>query len=89
MSDTDNARQARMKVFGFLIDYKREHDGTTPTISEICRFMRLRSKSQVHAILKEMCDVGMIYPIQSSQRVRAYGIRGGVWTFKGKSEIHE
>jgi SOS-response transcriptional repressor LexA len=48
------------KLLKFILEYKREHDGNSPTIREMCDAMDGVSTSHVHGMLKRLEEFGYI-----------------------------
>lgn len=72
----------RRKILKFIIDYKRSHDGNSPTVREIMDGNGVRSSSAMHYILQEMEDEGVIR-FGSAFESRSIQVIGGQWTWHG------
>jgi len=72
----------RRKILQYIIDYKRTHDGNSPTVREIMDANGVSSSSAMHYILLEMEDSGMIR-FGSAFESRSIQVVGGQWTYNG------
>lgn len=73
----------RDKVFDFIIAYKVEHQGNTPTICEIQKGCGLSSTSLVHYHLEHLVDAGRITRTGASGR--NIEIPGAGWELRGET----
>ena len=65
-------------VYRYIVDYKRAHDGNSPTMRELARHFGL-STSIVKHILETLAAEGLLR--KSADNVsRAYEVVGGSWT---------
>lgn len=57
-----------MALFDFILKYKRDHDGNSPTIQEMAVGMGYKSKSVSHFHLMSLVDMGKIEPMTGFSR---------------------
>lgn len=74
-----------MKVYEFLVRYKKQNDGRAPTIREVAESLDNCSTSTVVYYYKGLHELGLI----SFDRGEFSGlrIRGGEWTYKRPKEL--
>lgn len=60
------ASQAR--CLRFIADYTAQHDGVAPSYNEICEELDIRSKGEVHRLVQQLVDRGMIRHIPTRAR---------------------
>jgi len=74
------------RVYDFIVDYKRSHDGNSPTFREIMQDCNITSTSMVLYYLKKLEKKGLVRrpepPIGSRYAVKIE-IVGGEWSFNG------
>lgn len=64
------------EMLDFIRDFQRERGGVSPSVSEIARGMKYRSKASVHSVLRQLEDRGAIDRLHN--RDRAIRILDGV-----------
>ena len=69
------------KVLRFIVDFKREHDGNSPTLREIGAGCGISSTSVVVHLLKRLEKIGKI-EISGDNEARSIVVVGGKWTFE-------
>lgn len=67
----------RQRVYGFIIEYKRTHDGCAPTIREIMAACGYNSTSAVYYILQRLAQDGVI--TMSATNSRSICVVGAEW----------
>jgi len=67
------------KVFDFIVQFKREHDGVAPTVQEIGKALGLSSKSVVWGHLLQLEMQGKIKRGRGSRMIT---VNGGAWTLQ-------
>lgn len=70
-----------LRVYQYILEYKRCNDGNSPTIEDIKKVCSISSKSQVVVILEKMEDRGLIhrYGPKGGKRIL---VVGGQWSIK-------
>ncbi len=68
-------------IYQFIVDYKQQNDGNSPTIREILRQCRVSSTSMVKYYLDSLVDQGLIQ-MTSSNGHRKIIVVGGSWELK-------
>lgn len=81
-----NTVHDRDTVFRFIVDYKRENDGISPSIEEIMATCGISSKSACQYILKGLQRDGRII-LGAPRATRNIRIPGGRWTIDGRDDI--
>ncbi|NLF76960.1 MAG: hypothetical protein GX573_14775 [Chloroflexi bacterium] len=77
---TDGPPTTREQIFRFLVAYKREHDGNSPTTREIAEACCLGVSTVNYHLTRLEID----HRIRVlNQRPRAYEIVGGAWDWSG------
>lgn len=68
-------------VLRWIIKYKREHDGNSPTVRELQKGCEISSTSVVKYILNHLEDRGKIVQTDDGDRYKSRCIEvvGGVW----------
>lgn len=71
---SDEHPPSRERVFRFIVEYKRQHDGLSPAIEEISKACALHTSTVKYHLLK----------LENQGRIRIVGRRaievsGGVW----------
>lgn len=67
----------RQQILDYVIWYKREHDGCSPSYPEIGKAVHMPSRSNVYAYLRQMRELGMIEFDDDS--MRGLRVPGGCW----------
>ena len=70
------------RVLDFIIDYKTQHDGNSPTFREIASGCGFHTTSSIRIALNFLQDHGQIY--YEERQTRAIQVVGGKWIFEGK-----
>ncbi len=79
----DSSAATRDQVFQYIVDYKREHDGLSPTISAIARALFMnRTTARYHVMM-----------LEHDGRIRLVGRRaiqviGGAWNLPEGDDQH-
>lgn len=55
-------------IFDFIVDFKRQNDGLSPTIQQIGDYVGIDSKSHVHWYLRRLESDGKIQVLRNSAR---------------------
>lgn len=76
MSEPKIGRRA-MAIYRFIVDYKRQNDGVSPSMREIGRGVGLNSTNTVSLHLNTLKDAGMITMIYADSR--SIRVNGGRW----------
>jgi hypothetical protein len=66
-------------VFGFICEYKRAHDGNSPSTREIAEFMEVKVGSTVTRALRELDCQGRIVLTGTDGASRSIEVIGGEW----------
>ena len=75
----DSSADTRERVFEYIVDYKQDHDGLAPSITEIARKLYLsRTTARYHVMM-----------LEHEGRIRVLGRRaiqviGGAWALPGE-----
>lgn len=72
-------------IIEFVIDYKRRHDGLSPTARELQAAFDIRSLSTVATLLDELVENGALMPIERNGRVVSYRVSGGKWVHNNEA----
>ena len=75
--DDDEERLCK-SILGFIIRFKREHDGVSPTVREIVEATEMESTGTTHVYLKRLVSDGKIEMIGKNQP-RGIMVVGGSW----------
>lgn len=78
-----DSRQAQFterleKLYGFIVDYKRQNDGIAPSIVEMGEHLGIRSTSLVGYYLRRLVADGRI--VMEKKRSRHISVPGGCWS---------
>lgn len=68
-------------VFAYIVRYKQEHDGASPSYRQIVEACGLRGVSSVVCVLDRLEDAGRIY--RGGGLNRSITVVGGSWTMTG------
>lgn len=71
------------KVFMYLIEYKRTHDGCAPSTREIAEACSISTTSMVRYYLKLLVKDGRIRIAGSFKASRTIEVVGGSWSYDG------
>ena len=66
-------------ILQFVISYKMQHDGLTPSLREIADRYSGMSSSTASRFLAELADAGELTPIERSGRIVSYRVPGWRW----------
>ncbi len=72
-------------AFVFILAYKHDHDGNSPTTRDMMEHLQISSSSVALNILRQLERVGLIRV--EHQRSRAIRIPGGHWTWSLTKEL--
>ncbi len=76
-------------VFNFIVQFKRDHDGNSPSIREIQQGCRISSTSMVEFYLDCLVDDGRI-SMADHFKSRMISVTGGEWNLNvERAVIHE
>ncbi|MEW6650918.1 MAG: hypothetical protein AB1453_12110 [Chloroflexota bacterium] len=67
----------REKIFAWIVDYKRRHDGNSPSMREIMQAFGVTSLSLMDYILDDLVDAGKI----TREGTRGMRVTGGRWWY--------
>lgn len=70
----DPASPARLRMYDFIVKYKTEHDGNSPSIRKIMEASGISSSSVVYYHLQIMVGFGMI-----ERHGHSINVIGGQW----------
>ena len=73
-------RHSPNHVLQYVIQYKRENDGNSPSRRDICRDLGIRSTSHVNYLLNVLAVHGAI-ELVGRGRSRFIRVTGGEWTW--------
>jgi SOS-response transcriptional repressor LexA len=79
MPQTLSLTPLRQRVYGFIIKYKVDHDGVSPSVSEIGRSCGISSTSITRYTLDCLERLGMIKCEYGSGKSRMIRVVGGRW----------
>jgi SOS-response transcriptional repressor LexA len=74
------------KVFDFIVAFKREHDGNSPTMREIMANCKITSSSMAFFYLNQLAAAGLIRrpePEIGTRQAANIEVVGGKWIFIG------
>ncbi len=66
-------------VYNFIVAFKQNHDGVSPTVQEIQEACQIPSTSQVRPVLNSLVLLGMIEVNYSRGKSRMISIPGARW----------
>ena len=68
------------QVYGFIVQYKEQNDGLSPTIDDITETCGFSSKSITYHHLRMLCKAGLLTAVTSGRgRVRGWKVSGATW----------
>lgn len=67
---------AQARCLRFIADYTAQHDGVAPCYTEICKHLEIKSKGEVHRLVQQLIDRGMVRHIPT--RARSLEVVAGV-----------
>ena len=79
MSDRYN----RNDLYEFLLSFKREHGGATPTLRDICDALGVASISTAHNMLEDLALSGRINIVSDRGSKLQVSIKGEIWGIEG------
>lgn len=79
-----NLSSESIRVFDFIIAFKKENDGVAPALAEIRDACGISSKSVAKTRVAELENAGFVVRIKCGEKYSARGIKviGGEWTYK-------
>ena len=80
-----NAKFNRAEVLTWIIQYKREHDGLSPTLREITVEFNMRSTCVASNVVRALTRQGLIRVLPRSSR--GIMVVGGEWSFRARAEV--
>jgi hypothetical protein len=83
--DPDRQTPAQ-RVYVFIVEFKRQHDGNSPTIREIMTACKVSSSSMVFFYLNQLAAFGLIQrpePQVGTRQAANIEVVGGKWIFIG------
>ena len=70
-----------LRVLEYIIEYKTEHDGNSPSMREICAATLLASTSTVNYHLTQLIKMGRIRTFALDKQSRSIEVVGGKWSY--------
>ena len=71
------------EVFAFIVEYKKQNDGLSPTLREICDHTRVRSTSHASLLVDKLEKDGFIERVAVAGQSRNIRVIGGEWSLPG------
>lgn len=82
MTDSfDDLTLRQQSVFGFIVAYKRDHDGNSPSVREIMAACDYHSTGTMHYTLRRLAQIGVIELSGVRGTTRQIAVVGGAWTW--------
>lgn len=75
-----NAESRQQRVYRFVVQYKKQNDGNSPTIREIMDGCGITSTSQVRYYLIKLAERGLIRLPEKGSAAKIEVV-GGYWAF--------
>lgn len=73
-----------LEMYDWIVEFKRNHDGLSPTVREIMDGMGYNTTSVVHYHLEELKRMGLIKIYRGGEATsRSIMVPGGRWTHYG------
>ena len=77
-------KQAHMRqkldiLLDFIVSYKKEHDGESPTIRYIMDRLDIASTSMTAFYIQKLIDEGRLYRVHAYSGGHGLGVPGGRW----------
>ena len=69
------------RVLEFVIEYKKAHDGNSPSMREICAATFLASTSVANYHLTQLIKMGRIRTFALDKQSRSIEVVGGKWSY--------
>lgn len=69
------------KIKEYIIEYKSEHDGNSPSMREIAAYMGDLSTSVVRNYLAYLVDIGFLLSAGEPNQARGLEVAGGRWVY--------
>lgn len=79
----------KQQVYKFILAYKSQHDGNSPSLHEIGKGCGLRSMGYISEALHGLESLGLIRLNYVDGKARAIEVIGGKWTPPKKQEFTE
>jgi hypothetical protein len=73
-------------IFDWIVEYKRTHDGNSPTLREMMRACKISSLSVAYNQLRRLERAGLIRFIGGPSKPRCLAIVGGEWRMNGAAK---
>ena len=84
MRRKDGINAKALKALDFIIQYKMENDGNSPTMREIAAGIGVQSVSYVDYLLKDLAAYGKIERVK--RRNGSIRVTGGKWTVRAEQK---
>lgn len=69
-------------VHRYIINYKIEHDGISPTIRQVMEGLDISSTSVTSYYIKRLIDEGRLYHVRDESNTSGLGVTGGRWEYE-------
>ena len=76
---SDRAIYDIQPIFNWIVEYKTEHDGNSPSLRELMRACNITSSSVASHILRRLARAGKISLTGQRSRTRSIIVIGGEW----------
>ncbi len=83
IKEREEGQDTRMRIFLYIIEYKRANDGVAPSMREIGENINM-AVSVIHYHLNRMAAVGTIRFVDPGQP-RSIVLPGGHWEYNGEN----
>jgi len=67
------------RIREYIVKYKREHNGISPTLRRMVDELGLSSTSVVHYHIGRMCNEGVIYKVYTENKRFGIGVPNSRW----------
>jgi DNA-binding MarR family transcriptional regulator len=79
--ERDKRKKTRYRVYDFIVWYKKEYDGNSPSVREIAEAVEVASSSTIYIHIDKLVDEGLLYrhPHIDKGSARCLMVTGGEW----------
>jgi len=70
------------RVLDYIVNYKAEHDGLSPTYENIAEHLGIVSKAYVSYLVAKLVKVDAVRLLRNGNRVNGIMVVGGQWSYQ-------
>lgn len=77
----DGTQKTRYAIYDFIVWYKKEYDGNSPSVREIAEAVEINTTSTISMHIENLIEEGLLYrhPHAEPKTARVLCVTGGSW----------